>query len=186
MWNFMASNKYFQVLEERKNMVNHYKSLNSIKPIIRSKSPIIPKFLKNNKKKISIQRVLTDKINYENKILSNKLNLIKTKSGRLNPKNVSKKYSIKPKEDLFSSKFKLHSINKSNSNLITRIQSATSIYNKHKFLNKDAINNKIKYNIMKNARRNNNNFDFSNTLIREYSNRNSNLKSNYYIKKKFI
>jgi len=93
-------------------------------------------------------------IQYENRVLLDKMMEIERKKTQLNPEEIAKK-TFRPTKTLNTTKRvrELRKINDENKSLLRRLQSAHSVYSVDKWITDDRKHNEFKKNISQNARR---------------------------------
>ena len=154
MWNLQSSNKLcadrFTTLSQQK----HLNNINNVKPSINNTSPEIPTFLRSRAKQEKIKEVRAAKIQYENRVLLDKMMEIERKKTQLNPEEIAKK-TFRPTKSLNTTKRirELKKINDENRSFLRRLQSAHSVYSVDKWVEDDRKHNEFKKNISQNARR---------------------------------
>jgi len=161
MWNLASSNKLcadrFTALSHQKHMTN----VQNVKKSINNSEPYIPTFLRSRAKQEKDKETRNGVIQYENKVLLDKMMEIERKKTELNPDIIEKK-RFKPSQSLNTSKRarELRKINTENKALLKRLQSAHSVYSVDKWVDDDKKHVEFRENISRNARRNQH-IDFS-------------------------
>jgi len=154
MWNLVSSNK---LCSDRLTALQHQKHMNNIihvKPSINNSSPDIPSFLRSRAKQEKIKETRAAVIQYENRVLLDKMMDIERKKTNLNPEVIAKK-SFHPTKTLNTNKRvrELRKINDENRAMLRRLQSAHSVYSIDKWIEDDRKNNDLKKMIRQNAKR---------------------------------
>lgn len=165
MWNLATTNKIcsdrFTTLKQQRHLSNIY----SVKKTIDNAAPEIPGFLRSRAKQEKMKEVRNGVIQYENKVLLDKMMDIEKKKTSLNP-TVIIKTSFQPKRTLnVGRRIKdLKKINDENKAMLKRLQGASSIYSIDKWIDDDRKHNELRKNISQNARRTFHN-DFSERAV---------------------
>jgi len=155
MWNLATSNKIcsdrFTTLTQQRHLNNIY----NVKKSIDNKAPEVPGFLRSRAKQEKMKEVRNGVIQYENKVLLDKMMEIERKKTILNPSVIIKK-SFQPKKTLNVGKRikDLKKINDENKAFLKRLQGASSVYNIDKWIEDDVKHHEYRKNISQNARRN--------------------------------
>jgi len=133
----------------------------NVKKSINNSEPYIPTFLKSRAKQEKDKETRNGVIQYENKVLLDKMMEIEKKKTVLNPDVIEQK-RFKPSQSLNTSKRSrdLRKINTENKALLNRLQSAKSVYSVDKWIDDDRKHHVVRENISQNARRNQH-IDFS-------------------------
>jgi len=154
MWNLATSNKIcsdrFTTLKQHRHLSNIY----NVKKSIDNSAPEIPGFLRSRAKQEKMKEVRNGVIQYENKVLLDKMMEIEKKKTTLNP-TVIIKTSFQPKRTLNVGKRikDLRKINDENKAMLKRLQGASSVYSIDKWIDDDRKHLEYKRNISQNARR---------------------------------
>jgi len=154
MWNLATSNKicsdHFTTLKQQQHLNNIY----NVKKSINNSAPEVPGFLRSRAKQEKMKEVRNGVIQYENRVLLDKMMEIEKKKTSLNP-SVIIKSSFQPKRTLNVGKRikDLKKINDENKAMLRRLQGASSVYNIDKWIDDDRKHHEVKRNISQNARR---------------------------------
>jgi len=126
----------------------------NVKKSINNAPPEIPGFLRSRAKQEKMKEVRANVIQYENRVLLDKMMDIEKKKTALNPSSISKKVFV-PGRTLNTVKRikELKKINDENKFLLKRLQSTNSVYSVDKWLSDDKKHVEVKRNISQNARR---------------------------------
>lgn len=149
MWNLVYSNKTCNEYNRFREHKEFLERLSKTRHVIDTTTPNKPKFFEYHAKKKVMKRETERKINYENKVLYNKMYELSTKPSPYSPSMLVP--SRCPAFDRVAIDFKerkrLNDIAKCNKKLKKRFQSAKPHYNTSDMMKESSYNNYLKKNI---------------------------------------
>ena len=161
MWNLISSNKLCSERATFQAHQRHVKNVVRVKPSINNLPPEIPSFLRSRAKQEKMKETRAATIQYENRVLLDKMMDIEKKKTDLNPDTIAKKTHNNGKTLNTNKRVReLRKINDENKALLRRLQSAHSVYSIDKWIEGDRKNKEIRSMISQNARRSQHN-DYS-------------------------
>ena len=151
MWNTKYSNRIVNFHNKIREQRLHLERLVTIKPMIDISEPYKPSFLKNHLKKKEEEEEKQTTIDYENRLLTQKIIETALKPGYYNPVILSPKiYPAFQKEKHFYAKAKeQYDINKSNQRLYMRINTLKGSYDTKGLIKKSKMDEYYRDNISK-------------------------------------
>jgi len=154
MWNVATSNKLCSDRFTNASHQKHLTNVNGVKASVDNGAPVVPEFLRSRAKQEKMKETRAAVIQYENRVLLDKMMGIEKKKTQLNPDQIAKKSFHKVKTLNTNRRITdLKKINDQNKALLKRLQATGSVYSIDKWIQDDKKNNTFRRNISQNARR---------------------------------
>ena len=149
MWNMVFANKTCNEFNRFKEHRDFLEKLSQTRHAIDTKAPVKPKFFANGAKKKVMKRETEREINYQNRILYNKMHELSTKPSPYSPcMNIPSRCPAFDRNAIdFKKRKNQRDITNCNQKLRKRFQSTKPTYNTKQMMKESSYNDYLKHNI---------------------------------------